>query len=90
MCPKQDITNNLFVGFEMHTHFIVFGFNVVVFFVVPNEYAMLTEVITQGVDDFIVEIREQLASGVDEVDSLEKQLKARGESEDQSIGLKQI
>ena len=67
-CPEEDIADNLFVGFQEYAHVFVIGFNAVVFFVVANMHPVLAEVITEGVDDFVVEVGEQLAAAVDEID----------------------
>ena len=66
--PEEDIADNLFVGFQKYARFVVIGFNAVVFFVVANTHSVLAEMITEGVDDFVVEIGEQLAAAVDEID----------------------
>ena len=68
LCPEEDIADNLFVGFQEYARFFVVGFNAVVFFVVANTHSVLAEMITEGVDDFVVEIGEQLAATVDEID----------------------
>ena len=68
MRPKENVADDLLVGLEIDAHFFVIGFHAVVFFAVPNVYPVLAEVITDRVDNFVVEIREQLAAAVDEVD----------------------
>ena len=76
--PQQHVTLDDFVGFEMHAHAAVIGFHAVVFFAVADQHAAFAQVVGQRVDDFVVEKRQQLVTGVDQVDLDAQATKDRG------------
>ncbi len=52
--PQEIIRFDLFPGFEVQHDAIVLRFDAVVFLIMPNHDALITQVIRERIDDFVV------------------------------------
>src|SRR5262249_5785467 len=65
--PPQYVALYDLVRFEKDTHAVTVGFHALVFLTVPDQHTTLAQMIGQGVDNFIVEERQQLVAIVDQI-----------------------
>ena len=66
--PKQRFCFHLLAAFQMQDHPIIDAFDAINRFVVPNDDALVAQVIRKCIGDFVIQELKQLATRVDQVD----------------------
>ena len=64
---QQDVRLDALVRLQGQHHAVILGNDGFHFFIMPNQHALVSQMISQGIDDLVIQERQQAIAGIDEV-----------------------